>query len=276
MRYKKPPRLRNWILYLLLSVLTVFYLFPLYTLVNTSLKTDEEIIWGPVTPVRNIYLGAYSEAFIEIKRPILNSLIISSFATLISSFLGAMSGYVFSKYRFRGSNVMFFLIAIGLYIAPQSILIPLVRFMGIIGLYNTYLGLILTHVGYGMPYTTLLFKNYYEGIPNSLIESAKIDGCTIAKAFKEIMLPLSLPGFAVVGIFQFTNIWNEYLFGLTLTRGKEAQPATVAVANLVGTTVAAWNVHMAGALIIVLPVLLVYVFLIKTIVRGLLLGSVKG
>ena len=268
--------IRKTIIYVILVVLSLFYLFPLYTLINTSLKTSEEIIWGPVTLVKHVYFGAYAEAFNEIKRPILNTVIITSFATILSSFLGAMSGYIFSKFRFRGSNVMFFMIAIGLYIAPQSILIPLVRFMGMIGLYNTYLGLILTHTGYGMPYTTLLFKNYYESIPNSLIESAKIDGCTTARTFKEIMLPLSLPGFAVVGIFQFTNIWNEYLFGLTLTRGKAAQPATVAVANLVGTTVAAWNVHMAGAFIIVLPVLLVYIFLIKTIVKGLLLGSVKG
>lgn len=264
------------LLYLILVVLALFYLFPLYTLINTSLKTDQEIMWGPVAPAKHLYLGAYGTAFHEIRRPILNSLVISSFATVISSFLGAMSGYVFSKYRFRGSNIMFFMIAIGLYIAPQSILIPLVRFMGIIGLYNTYAGLILTHTGYGMPYTTLLFKNYYESIPTSLIESAKIDGCTILQAFRRIMLPLSLPGFAVVGIFQFTNIWNEYLFGLTLTRGKDAQPATVAVANLVGTTVAAWNVHMAGALIIVLPVLLIYIFLIRIIVKGLLLGSIKG
>ena len=276
MRYSRRSAGSSTALYLVLIVLALFYLFPLYTLINTSLKTDLEIIWGPVAPAKHLYLGAYAIAFQEIKRPIINSLVITSFATVISSLLGAMSGYIFSKFPFRGSNLMFFMIAIGLYIAPQSILIPLVRFIGTIGLYNTWAGLILTHVGYGMPYTTLLFKNYYETIPTSLIESAKIDGCTVLQAFRRIMLPLSLPGFAVVGIFQFTNIWNEYLFGLTLTQGKDAQPATVAVANLVGTTVAAWNVHMAGALIIVLPVLLIYVFLIKVIVKGLLLGSIKG
>lgn len=264
------------LLYLVLVILALFYLFPLYTLVNTSLKKDTEIMWGPVTPVKDVYFGAYATAFHEIKQPILNSIIITASATVISSFLGAMSGYIFSKYRFRGSNVLFFTIALGLYIAPQSILIPLVRLMGLVGLYNTKLSLIITHVAYGMPYTTLLFKNYYEVIPGSLIECARIDGCGVARAFREIMLPLSLPGFAVVGIFQFTNIWNEYLFGLTLTRGKEAQPATVAVANLVGTTVAAWNVHMAGAFIIVLPVLFIYIFLIRTIVKGLLMGSIKG
>jgi glucose/mannose transport system permease protein len=276
MKYRLKATAQHGVLYLVFILLALFYLFPLYTLINTSLKSNEEIIWGPVAPVKHIVWGSYRDAFYEIRRPILNTLIITSCATVLSSFLGAMSGYIFSKYRFTGSNLIFFMIAIGLYIAPQSILIPLVRFMGLIGLYNTYAGLILTHTGYGMPYTTLLFKNYYESIPNSLIESAKMDGCTTSRTFREIMLPLSMPGFAVVGIFQFTNIWNEYLFALTLTRGKQAQPATVAVANLVGTTVAAWNVQMAGAAMIVLPVLLVYVFLIRTIVKGLLLGSIKG
>jgi glucose/mannose transport system permease protein len=256
--------------------LAFFYLFPIYTLINTSLKTTQDLIWGPTTPTKHLYFGAYQKALDRIHKPIVNSIIITVFATAISSFLGAMSGYVFSKFPFRGSTTLFFIVIIGFYIAPQSILIPLVRFMGSIGLYNTYLGLILTHVAYGMPITTLLFKNYYESIPGELVESAQIDGCGVSGIFTRIILPLSLPGFAVVAIFQFTNIWNEFLFGLTLSQGIAAQPVTVAVANLKGTTFAAWNVQMAGAFIVVIPVMLVYIFLLKLIVKGLLLGSIKG
>jgi len=275
----KPTRninIKRIILYIILVGLAFFYLFPIYTLINTSLKTTQDLIWGPTTPTKHLYFGAYQKAWDRIHKPMVNSIIITVFATAISSFLGAMSGYVFSKFSFRGSTTLFFIVIIGFYIAPQSILIPLVRFMGSIGLYNTYLGLILTHVAYGMPITTLLFKNYYESIPGELVESAQIDGCGVSGIFTRIVLPLSLPGFAVVAIFQFTNIWNEFLFGLTLSQGIAAQPVTVAVANLKGTTFAAWNVQMAGAFIVVIPVMLVYIFLLKLIVKGLLLGSIKG
>jgi len=271
----KHPKGRYFI-YIILILLSFFYLFPIYSLVNTSLKTAEELIWGPIQPAKGFHLGAYQKAFERIKQPYLNSFIMTASATVLSSIIGAMSGYIFSRYRFRGSNMLFLLIIIGFYVAPQSILIPLVKFMGMLGLYNTYLGLILTHTAYGVPITTLLFKNYFDPIPTALVESAQIDGCSVAGIFTRIMLPLSLPGFAVVGIFQFTNIWNDYLFGLTLTQGVASQPVTVAVANLKGTTIAAWNVHMAGAFMSSIPVILIYIFFLRLIIKGLLLGAVKG
>jgi glucose/mannose transport system permease protein len=267
-------RNRAWI-YVILVALSFFYLFPIYTMVNTSIKAPEELVYGPVQPARGVNLSAYAEAFERIKQPYINSAIMALSATALSSVIGAMTGYILSRYRFRGSNVVFFLIIIGFYVAPQSILIPLVRFMGMLKLYNTYFALILTHTAYGVPITTLLFKNYFDPIPSALVESAQIDGCSVTGIFTRIMLPLSLPGFAVVGIFQFTNIWNDYLFGLTLTQGVNSQPVTVAVANLKGTTVAAWNVHMAGAFMSSLPVLFIYVFFLRLIVKGLLMGSVK-
>ncbi|HDM69798.1 MAG TPA: carbohydrate ABC transporter permease, partial [Thermotogales bacterium] len=190
--------------------------------------------------------------------------------------LGAMSGFGFSKLKFNISNLLLLIIVLGFYIPPQAVLIPLVRFMGKIKLYNTYTGLILTHTAYGMPITTLLFKNYFDTLPVEVIESARIDGCSNIGAFFRVALPLSLPGFAVVAIFQFTNIWNEFLYGLILTRGVESQPLTVAIANLKGTTVASWNIQMAGVLISAFPVLVVYFFFLKLIIKGLLMGSIKG
>ena len=206
----------------------------------------------------------------------LNTIIFTVFATAISSILGAMSGFAFSKMSFKFSNIILLFVVLGFYIAPQSILIPLVRFMGNTGLYDTYAGLILTHTAYGVPITTLLFKNYFDTIPDQLMESARIDGCSNIGSFFRIALPLALPGFAVVAIFQFTNIWNEYLYGLTLTNGVESIPLTVAIANLKGTTVAAWNMQMAGLLISILPVLMMYLLFMELIVKGLLMGSVKG
>jgi glucose/mannose transport system permease protein len=268
--------MKKALIYIVLIALSIFYIFPIYTLLNTSLKTDEDLKYGPVAPTHRIYFGAYEYAFNRIKKQLLNSTIITVFATIISSILGSMSGYIFSKFRFKGDKVVFLVLVLGFYIAPQSILIPLVIFMGKIGLFNTYYGLILTHVAYGMPITTLLFRNYYEGFPQELVDSSWVDGCGIFKTYSKIFLPLSLPGFAVVAIFQFTNIWNEFLFGLTLTRGVTSQPVTVAVANLKGTTVAAWNMICAGASITTIPVVLIYIFLLKMIIKGLLMGSVKG
>ncbi len=264
------------LIYVVLIVAAVFYVLPIYTAVNTSLKDSKELMWGPVSVVHKPTLLNYVKAFGIIKRPMWNSVVITIFATIFSSFLGAVSGFGFSKLRFKGSDTIFLMIVLGFYIAPQSILIPLVRFIGKMGLYNTYGGLILTHTAYGMPITTLLFKNFFETLPTEIIESAQIDGCSNIMAFFRIALPLSLPGFAVVAIFQFTNIWNEYLFGLILTRGVNSQPLTVAIANLKGTTVASWNLQMAGVLLSVLPVLVMYVLFLKLIVKGLLMGSVKG
>src|SRR6056297_1320403 len=252
---KKGNPFTKTIIYIILFCAAFFYLFPIYSAVNTSLKTNEELRFGPVQTVQEPTFDNYKLSFDSIKRPLLNTAIFTIFATAVSSMLGAMSGF---------------------YIAPQSILIPLVSFMGKIGLYDTYVGLILTHTAYGVPITTLLFKNYFDTVPTQLIESARIDGCSNIGAFFKIALPLSLPGFAVVAIFQFTNIWNEYLFGLTLTSGVESMPLTVAIANLKGTTVAAWNIQMAGLLISILPVLLMYLFFMELIVKGLLMGSVKG
>jgi len=268
--------IRNTLIYSVLIALSFFYIFPIYTLLNTSLKTDEDLKYGPVAPTHRIYFGAYTHAFNRIKKQLLNSAIITVFATIISSILGSMSGYIFSKFRFKGDKVIFLVLVLGFYIAPQSILIPLVIFMGKIGLFNTYSGLILTHVAYGMPVTTLLFRNYYEGFPQELVDISRVDGCGTFKTYLKIFLPLSLPGFAVAAIFQFTNIWNEFLFGLTLTRGITSQPVTVAVANLKGTTIAEWNTICAGAAITTIPVVLIYIFLLKMIIKGLLMGSVKG
>ncbi len=264
------------VIYIALLVASFFYLFPLYTAVNTSLKSDEEMISGPVQPVKRPTLVNFIRAFSIIKRSMWNSVIITVFSTAFSSFLGAMSGFGFSRLKFKGSNLLLLIIVLGFYIPPQAVLIPLVRFMGKIGLYNTYAGLILTHTAYGMPITTLLFKNYFDTLPVEVIESARIDGCSNIGAFFRVALPLSLPGFAVVAIFQFTNIWNEFLYGLILTQGRESQPLTVAIANLKGTTVASWNIQMAGVLISVFPVLITYLFFLRLIIKGLLMGSVKG
>ncbi|NAO99604.1 ABC transporter permease subunit [Halomonas sp. MG34] len=262
--------------YLILSVLAIIFLMPIYVIIVTSLKPLSEVslesMWALPTAID---FSSYAEAFQQLAPNFMNSIYLVIPATLISALLGAMNGYVLSKWRFRGANTIFTFILFGMFIPYQSILIPLIQFLRTVDLYNTIPGLILVHVVYGLPITTLMFRNFYANIPDTMIEAAKIDGASFLGIFRHIIVPLSITGFVVVAIWQFTNIWNEFLFAVTITTSDQ-QPIMVALQNLSGSQIVQWNVQMAGALLAALPTLLVYIFLGKYFVRGLLAGSVKG
>jgi glucose/mannose transport system permease protein len=172
--------------------------------------------------------------------------------------------------------VIFTLILFGMFIPYQAILIPLIRSLDLIGLYGRWQGLTLVHIIYGIPITSLIFRNYFANVPTELVEAARIDGAGLIQTFLQIMLPLSLPAFVVVGIFQFTNIWNDFLFGVTVVFNPADQPVTVALNNLNGTTSVDWTVVMAAAVLSALPTAVVYVLLGRFFIRGLLAGSMKG
>jgi glucose/mannose transport system permease protein len=197
-------------------------------------------------------------------------------ATLISAVLGSVNGYVLAKWKFRGADVLFPVILFGMFIPYQAVLIPLVQTMQALGLYGSIPGLVFVHVVYGIPITTLIFRNYYATIPGELVEAARIDGSGILGVYRHIMFPLSLSGFVVVIIWQFTSIWNEFLFAIVLTSNPNVQPIMVALNNLAGSYSVQWNIQMAGALMAALPTLLVYVLLGRFFLRGLLAGSLKG
>jgi glucose/mannose transport system permease protein len=171
---------------------------------------------------------------------------------------------------------LFTLMLFGFFIPYQSVLLPMVRFLQTINLYGTTAGLVLVHVIYGLPVTTLIFRNFFAGIPNEMLEAARVDGAGLVSTFTRVMLPLSIPAFVVVGIFQFTNIWNDFLFGVIVVQNPDAQPVTIALNNLSGSFSVDWNVVMAGAVLAALPTMVVYVLLSRHFVRGLLAGSVKG
>ena len=171
---------------------------------------------------------------------------------------------------------VFLLFAIGIFLPYQAVLVPLVLTMSRLGLYNSVGGLIIAHTAYGITIATLLFRNFYGLIPDSLIMAAKTDGAGTWTIYRRIILPLSLLPFVVAAVLQFTSIWNDFLFGVTLARGAEAMPASVALANLKGTTEFNWNVQMAGALWYALPVLVIYLVLGKYLIRGYMAGAIKG
>ncbi len=225
---------------------------------------------------KSLNFQSFVEAFDKLKGNILNSLYLTIPATIISAFLGSWNGYILSKWKFRGSDLIFTLILFGMFIPYQSILIPLVLTLKSIGLYGSIPGLILTHVIYGLPIVTLIFRNYYAGVQNEIVEASSIDGSNIFGTYFHIMLRIAIPAFVVVIVWQFTQIWNEYLFAIIITVNPNVQPVTVALANLAGSEYVEWNVQMAGALLISLPPLLVYIFLGRYFIRGLLAGSLKG
>src|SRR4029078_10600718 len=194
----------------------------------------------------------------------------------VSCLWGAVNGYALSAWRFRGSELLFGLILFGLFIPYQAILIPLLTTLQFVRLYDSLAGLALVHIIYGLPITTLIFRNFFAAIPGELLDAAKVDGGGFWSIFRRVYLPLSVPGFVVVGIWQFTSIWNEFLFAVTLTSSPRSQPVTVSLQNLAGSFAAQYNVQMAGALMTALPTLIVFLALGRYFVRGLLAGSLKG
>jgi len=264
-------------LYIILVIILILFLVPIYVLLVTSLKSFEQVSLATMWDLpKGLNFQSFVSAFDKLKGNILNSLYLAVPATIISAFLGSWNGYILSKWKFRGSDIIFTLILFGMFIPYQSILIPLVLVLKSIGLYGSIPGLIITHIIYGIPIVTLIFRNYYSGVQNEIVEASKVDGSNIFGTYFHIMLRIAMPAFVVAIVWQFTSIWNEYLFAIILTHNPSVQPATVALANLAGSRYVEWNVQMAGALIVSMPPLLVYIFLGRYFLRGLLAGSVKG
>jgi glucose/mannose transport system permease protein len=264
------------IVYGLLLLLLIIFLIPVYLVVATALKTPEEVnLLDTWKLPQSFNLASFGEAITALRPYFINSLILTLPATAISAFLGSMNGYILSKWRFRGANFIFPLMLFGMFIPYQSILIPLFQMLRSMNMYGGLIGLTLAHVVYGLPITTLIFRNYYAEVPQEMIEAGQMDGADFFGLYRFILFPLSLPGFVVVIIWQFTQIWNEYLFAVTLT-ARESWPITVALSQLGQGQAINYSVQMAGSFLTALPTLLVYILLGRYFIRGLLAGSVKG
>lgn len=265
------------IFYLALLALAVFYLLPVYLMVLTGLKPFNEVdlktMWD--LPTNGLHIENFIAGYQQLAPNLKNSLAMVIPEALLSSLLGSFNGYLLSKWKFRGSNVIFTLILFGMFIPYQSILIPLVKFMQFMKLYGDIPGLVLVHIIYGIPITTLIFRNYYAGIGTEILEAGRIDGASLLGLYRHIILPLSAPGFAVVIIWQFTQAWNEFLFAVILTN-QSHWPVTVALNNLAGSQLVQWNVLMAATFLAALPTLLIYIFLGRFFLRGLMAGALKG
>jgi glucose/mannose transport system permease protein len=263
--------------YVIMVAFAIFYLLPVYLLLITGMKSFAEVSLSRMWDLPSSFsFDSFAAAWQTLQGSFVNSFLLVIPGTIISCLLGSMNGYVLSKWKFRGSDTLFTIILFGMFIPYQSILIPLVQFLSAIQLYGSIPGLILVHVVYGIPITTLIFRNYYATVPTELVEAGKIDGSGFFGIYRRIIFPLSVPGFVVVAIWQFTSLWNEFLFGLIITSSPQQRPVTVALQNIAGSQYTQWNVQMAGALLVAIPTLTVYILLGRYFLRGLLAGSVKG
>ncbi|EQM76352.1 carbohydrate ABC transporter permease [Stutzerimonas stutzeri] len=261
-----------------LLLAAALYLVPLVVMLLTSFKTPDDIRTGNLLSWPDVFtVIGWVKAWAVVDGYFWNSVKIAVPAVLISTALGALNGYVLSMWRFRGSQLFFGLLLFGCFLPFQTVLLPASFTLGKFGLANTTAGLVLVHVVYGIAFTTLFFRNFYVSVPDALVRAARLDGAGFFTIFGRILLPMSTPIIMVCLIWQFTQIWNDFLFGVVFASG-DSQPITVALNNLVNTSTGAkeYNVDMAAAMIAGLPTLVVYILAGKYFLRGLTAGAVKG
>ena len=279
--------LGRWLVYGVLLLAALFFLAPMYVMLVTSFKDAEQIRSGDLLSLpAGLNLESWTLAWSTactgvdcrgLKPYFWNSVVMTVPAVLISTAWGAVNGYVLSMWKFRGSEILFGFLLFGVFMPFQVVLLPMSQVLGYLGLSSSIAGLVLVHCLAGMAGTTLFFRNYYTAIPRELVNAARMDGAGFWRIFIRIVVPMSTPILMVTLIWQFTNIWNDFLFGVSFS-GADSKPITVGLNNMANTTtgVKAYNVDMAAAIIAGLPTMLVYVLAGQYFVKGLTAGAVKG
>lgn len=280
-------KLSRILIYVVLILFAFYYLLPLYVMLVNSLKPLDEIRGGGMLYLPSVWTidpwrAAWSSAQIGVdpsglKPYFWNSIAMVVPAVLLSTIFGSLNGYVLTKWQFKGHGIVFGLLLLSCFIPFQIVLIPMAKLLGVFGLAGTTSGLVLVHFVYGIGFTTLFFRNYYAAFPTEIVKAAQIDGAGFFRIFWRVLLPSSGPIIVVSVIWQFTNIWNDFLFGASFA-DFDSTPITVALNNLVNssTGVKEYNVHFAGAILAALPTLVVYIVSGRYFVRGLMAGAVKG
>ena len=274
-------------LYAFLVTAAVFFLTPLYIMVVTSLKPMEEIRLGnlfslPIAPNLDAWSTAWSSACTGlecngIRVGFWNSVLIVVPSVTLSILLGALNGYALAFWRVRWAGWLFGVLVFGSFVPYQVMMYPLVRSFALAGLFGSLPGIVLIHIMFGMPVMTLLFRNYYAGVPVELFKAARIDGGGFWRIFFMLMLPMALPMVVVAMILQVTAIWNDFILGLVFA-GRDHLPMTVQLNNIINTTTGerAYNVNMAATILTSLVPLAVYLISGRWFVRGIAAGAVKG
>jgi glucose/mannose transport system permease protein len=263
--------------YLLLLLVAIVVLTPVYVLVVTSVKPFAETDPSHAWTLPNLWtLDAWRQAWDQLSPSMRNSFYLVVPATIISTVLGSLNGFVLAKWRFPGADFVFTFFLFGMFIPYQAVMIPLTQLFDDVSFPAGIPRLIFAHVVYGIPITALIFRNYYATIPDELMEAARMDRAGMLRTFWSVVLPVSAPAFVVAAIWQFTSIWNDFLFAVFIVTDPNSWPVTVALNNVAGSMVSPYNVQMAASLLASAPTLLVYILLGRYFMRGLMAGSLKG
>jgi multiple sugar transport system permease protein len=279
MRLEHSERLRQALLWIAVAVIVVFCLFPFYWLINTSLKTGADLSNAnlvPPNPTLDNYTSIFEDtAFTEALR---NSAIVAGSVTALSLVIGSFAGYALARLHLP---FKFLILAILLSIStfpPIAIAAPVFEIWTDIGLYNTYLGLILPSLAFGLPLTVYILASFFRDIPRELEEAALIDGATRFQAFRKIVVPLGAPGVVTAGLLVFIFAWNEFLFAITLTSTPERRTVPAAIAFFTGST--QFEIPLgtisAASVVVTIPLIALVLLFQRRIVAGLTAGAVKG
>jgi glucose/mannose transport system permease protein len=260
---------------LLLFVIVVF--IPVYVLLVTSFKPASETGVTDAWSLPDAWTTeSWKLAWESLSPSLWRTFTLAIPASVIAAVLGSLNGFVLSRWRFPYADLVFTLFLFGMFIPYQAVMIPLRQLTLDIGLPSGVPTLILAHVVYGIPICTLIFRGYYATtIPADLIEAGRVDGAGMIRTYVSIILPLSAPGFVVTLIWQFTSVWNDFLFAIFLSNTRNG-PVTIALNALAGGQLTDYAASMAGALITSLPTLVVYVILGRYFISGLMAGSLKS
>ncbi len=263
--------------YVALLGFAIIILTPLYVLLVTSFKglaeTDPSHAWN----LPDVWtVQAWRDAWTALSPSLKNSFQLVIPATVISTVLGSLNGFVLSKWRFPGADFVFTFFLFGMFIPYQAVMIPMTQLFEDVNFPAGIPRLVFAHVVYGIPITALIFRNYYATIPDELMEAARMDRAGMFRTYWSVVLPLSAPAFVVAAIWQFTSIWNDFLFAVFIVTDPESWPVTVFLVNVSGSFITPYNLQMAAALLASLPTLIVYILLGRYFMRGLMAGALKG
>ena len=277
----------RWGIYAFLIVSALFFMMPLYIMLVTSFKPMEEIRLGnifawPVSFTVEPWVTAWTSACTGvacegIRGGFWNSVWIVVPSTILPILLGALNGYALSFWKSRAADILFSILMVGAFVPAQVMMFPLVRILATLGLFSSLPGIVAIHTIFSMPVMTLLFRNYYQSIPQELFNAARIDGGGFVRIFLQLMLPLSTPIIIVAAIMQVTGVWNDYVLGLVFA-GRDNLPMTVQLNNVINTTTGTrlYNVNMAATIFTSLVPLTIYFVSGRWFVRGIAAGAVKG
>jgi multiple sugar transport system permease protein len=268
-----------WWLWIVVALIVVFCLFPFYWMVSISLKTGVELNNGtpyPHHPSLKNYQSIFNNG--DFTRALLNSAVVSVITTVFALTVGSFCAYALARLRFRGKFIILGLVLSITTFPAIAIAAPLFRLWSNIGIYNTWIGLIIPYLTFALPLSIYILVSFFREIPKDLEEAALVDGATYFEAFRKVVVPLAAPGLATAGILTFIGAWNEFLFAITLTSSRSARTVPAAIAFFTGSTQfeQPLGTISAASVVISVPLIFLVLFFQKRIVAGLTAGAVKG